>query len=353
MKKFLLPFFLFSSFSLFSFEVRVKLEEPLYIEVKGNAVLKGEKFSQEILSPWGWIKVREGKIFFRWKSWGKELEIIPKNRMFKLGKRWYPGKLKILVKDGEAIPVNILDIENYLEGVVGAEMPYYFPLEALKTQAVVSRTYALYSLNPQAPYDLTQEVSDQCYLGLSRRTHKVIEAVRETKREILTKNGKIIPAHFCACCGGYTEWAKEVWKDSPPYLCGVPDPYCRNAPVFQWSYRISWRKLGQILGRRIEGLEILEKSRSGRVKKLKIFFRNGEKIISGVELRRILGYSHLKSTLFRIVEGRFFVRFIGQGWGHGVGMCQWGAKGMAEKGYNYREILKFYFPFAEISKYEN
>ncbi len=347
MLRFLILFLL--SFTLYSASLRIRLKEDNYLAVRGEVVLKGNKKSFDYNSLRGKLEIREGEIYFLNRKWGEKLEVIPEGEIFWWGKSPFRGRLRLVVRENKILPLNIVDIEDYLRGVVGEEMPYYWPEEALKAQSVVSRTYALYHLRHYRPYDLSSTILHQKYGGIKSERETINRAVAKTRGEVLVRNGELIFSPFHACSGGFTEWGKEVWEKAPSYLIGVPDPFCENSPYSYWTYRITRRRLGEMLGVRVKRVEIVEYTPSGRVRKIKI----GDRILRGEELRKILGYSHLRSTLFRVIEGRWWIKFVGKGWGHGVGLCQWGARKMAEKGFSYQDILKFYFPYAHIEKYEN
>lgn len=250
-----------------------------------------------------------------------------------------------------------IPLETYLVGVLEKEVVGTWPIEALKAQAVASRTYALY--RKQHPrderFDVTSDTRDQVFQKKRRQSPAVVQAVLETEGETLNFNGGILQAFFHSCCGGMSEQADQVWQGitTPPLLTVHPDPFCSACPRSRWEYPISRKELEDRLrenGHPLKDgwkIEITKRDDSGRV--LEIRFPDDGISFSGAKFREILGYTKLPSTLFEITDAEDPVVFVGRGSGHGVGLCQWGAKGMADEGKTYREILQFYYPGAEIA----
>ena len=280
--------------------------------------------------------------------------------MVYIGSRWYRGSLEI--RPG-LIAVNELPIEQYLYGVVPAEMPSKWPLEALKSQAVAARTYTLAKLGDMASrgYDLKPTTDHQVYAGASKEKPETNYAIDATRGEVLTYNGRPIPAFYCSAAGGYTDGAETVWGSKPiPYLIPVPD-FDQEAPSYVWQTSIAAGSLRNLLGKlnvavgEIGGLEPLERGYSGRVKALSVRGTRGSKTVSGERFRWATG---LKSSLFNVapvVENgtvKAFA-FAGRGHGHGLGLSQWGARGMGNMGYSYMQILGHYYPGALLSQSSN
>ena len=344
-------FLLFSP--LYSLTIRVKLPEEKLLSAKGKVTIKGMGEEKNFLSPYGVLRVRDNRLIYQGIDWGKVIEFSPKENLFQWGNRKYRGLLKIYLKEGKIIPVNYLNIEDFLRGVIKGEISPSWPEETLKAQIVAARSYAVYSLSPGKLFDVTAGINDMVYGGVYWEDKRVSGAVRETEKEILVREGKVVPGYFSACCGGYTEWANWVWKKAPEYFVGVPCPFCIESPYYQWRLRISKRALSRCLDvGNIKTLEIISFTPSGRVNEIKVKGEKKEKIYKGNTFREKIGYSRLRSTFFTFRTGLFFITFSGRGWGHGVGLCQWGARKMGELGYSYREILNFYYPFAEVSTYE-
>ena len=181
-------------------------------------------------------------------------------------------------------------------------------------------------------------------------------AVRETEGELILHNGKPIFAVYSSCCGGKTEDGEQMWSGNFPYLRAVECAYCLDSPHFLWNYSVDGDRLGTALGgspfsaARVVKLEIEERSQSRRVLKLAFQTENSRQAMTGKDFRRLLGYDQLRSTNFVMAEKDGNFQFSGLGWGHGVGLCQWGTKGMAEAGKDYRSILKYYYQDVEIGK---
>ncbi|MEA3369617.1 MAG: SpoIID/LytB domain-containing protein, partial [Candidatus Ratteibacteria bacterium] len=274
-----------------------------------------------------------------------------------LGKRQYRGKIECRRQPGNSLLViNELPVEEYLYGVLKYEVSPKWPRQALKAQAIVARTFALNKVREKIneDYHLTNTVLSQVYAGFSSEDPVLTEVINETHGMVLTYQGEIIPAYYHATCGGYTESPKYVWSKSLPYLRVRRCPYCQDSPHFYWKNKLGLRRIRQAFQRagykfnRIIKLKPLGKSPSGRLKKILIYHNRGEIIVKSNDLRLIIGPDIIKSTNFRMKRVDQAIEFSGKGWGHGVGLCQWGARGMARKGYKYDKILNFYYPGTRI-----
>lgn len=252
-----------------------------------------------------------------------------------------------------------LPMEQYVAGVLSKEVPADWPLDALKAQAVATRTYAVYrTLNPRDKrFDVASDTSDQVFERRDRAAQGIVRAVTETEGEVLRADGKVFETFFHSCCGGMTETADQVWpgRHADPVLNVQEDPYCAACPPSRWEHTVSREELAGLLkdqGYAVDGdwtLEVARRDPAGRVQEV-LLKAAGRKpvVIAGARFRQILGYTNLKSTLFELQESDEGIVFAGRGAGHGVGLCQWGAKGMADAGKSYREILEFYYPGAEL-----
>ena len=274
-----------------------------------------------------------------------------------LGRRQYRGKIECRRQSPHSLLViNELPVEEYLYGVLKHEVSPKWPRQALKAQAIVARTFALNKAGEKIneDYHLTNTVLSQVYAGFSSEDPVLTEAINETRGMVLTYQGEIIPAYYHATCGGYTESPKYVWGKSLPYLQVRRCSYCHDSPHFYWKNKLGLRRITQAFQRagykfnRIIKLKPLGKSPSGRVKKILIYHKQGETIVKGNDFRLIIGPEVIKSTNFRMKKVNQAIEFSGKGWGHGVGLCQWGARGMARKGYKYDKILDFYYPGTRI-----
>lgn len=250
--------------------------------------------------------------------------------------------------------VERIELENYIIGVVGAEMPASFNLEALKAQSIVARTYAVNTINKNKR--LTDNNSTQNYKtndelksmwGNSYNTYyeKIKSAVNSTKGMYLTYNGEIIDAVYHSTSNGYTEDSVYVWGNSKPYLKSVSSDYDNTNKSFLYTMFLSYEDISNKLKNLINintEFNILERNNSGRIVSIEV---NGV-IYSGVNIRSLLG---LRSTDFDIEKTDTGINFITRGYGHGVGMSQYGANGMAKHGSNYRDILLHYYTGVSIN----
>jgi len=246
-----------------------------------------------------------------------------------------------------------LSLDEYLIGVVGGEMPASFNSEALKAQAIVARTYALNRIKEGKT--LTDTVSTQVYRdntqlkntwGSSYNTYysKIKNAVEGTKNMVLTYNGQYIDAVYHSTSNGYTVDAVDVWGKDIPYLKSVSSSYDLNASSYLRETTKELSTLSSILGLPIDTIQITKKDTHGRVQEVSV----NDKVYSGVEFRNLLG---LRSTDFDISINNGKVTFVTKGFGHGVGMSQYGANGMANAGYNYKDILLHYYQGVTLSTY--
>ena len=270
----------------------------------------------------------------------------------------YRGNLKLIVTgQGRINAVNLVDIEDYLYGVVPKEMPPNWPEEALKAQAVVSRTFARYQMDANASrdHDVSATTASQVYGGVAAGTDRTRRAVNATRGRILTFKGKPALTYFHANSGGMTEDARHVWRVAIPYLQSVSDDYSARAPGAAWSSFLSFDQIRDAMSRngiktgQVSDLETASQSPSGRAIRLKITHSAGTTVVGGNQFRTITDPAVIKSTLFKAERNSQGIRFEGRGSGHGVGLSQWGARMMAEGGSPYREILLHYYKGLELN----
>ena len=284
----------------------------------------------------------------RWQT--SQFWIEPKNGGYVyIGDRWYRGRTHLVVSNNTLSAINVVDIEQYLYSVLGAEMDSRWPQEALKAQAVAARTYALYHRERRGSniYDLGDSQSWQVYKGVETEASSTYAAVDATSGQVLTYNGELIEAVFHSSSGGHTENVEDIWQDARPYLRGVPD-YDAGTPVFQWTKTFSAAELrGLISGvGNIATLKPERTTQTGRIITMRAIGDAGERVISGDDLRYFLD---LKSSRFSVQtnNGNFVIN--GFGFGHGVGMSQWGAYNLARRGANYQQILLYYYQNANLA----
>jgi stage II sporulation protein D len=264
---------------------------------------------------------------------------------------FYRGSIEVRRDEKGLHFINELPFEKYIEGVVAAETGENWAVEALKAQAVISRTYAIYqkNLNTGKDYHITSSVLHQVYKG--DNTNEIIsQAVKETEGEILTYKGNPIEAFYHSTCRGKTELPDVVWGESYPYLKSVP---CRgeHSPYEHWQRRFRLDEIEEALGLNgIKNMRITSFTSTGRVELLRVVTEDSEIEIKAIDLRKLLGYKELPSTHFSlIIEGGDII-FEGGGYGHGVGLSQWGAQELANEGKNYKEILEYYYPGTALKK---
>ena len=262
-----------------------------------------------------------------------------------------------LVRKGKGfLVINRVDIEEYVKGVVPAEVSSTWHPEMLKAQAVAARTYALYQqmLSATREYDVVATVQDQVYRGKQGVDAGILRAVEDTRGLVVTYQDAPIYAAFSSTAAGLTEDAVNVWSKEYPYLKGVECPFDLMSPYYQWksSFKIdtleqNLRQQGFSVGT-IATITPMSFSRGGRVAKLRVLHSGGELVLRGEELRKAVGYTIIPSTQFAIESIGRDVVLSGFGAGHAVGMCQWGAKELAELGYPFSTILRYYYPGTEL-----
>jgi len=307
------------------------------------------------------IKISNPGISINSREFGSNVKIKPaENSLIKIDKKGYRGSIEILRDDKVGLLViNELDVEEYLKGVLNEEISAKWHPEAIKAQAVVARTYALYQKENRKdnPYHMEATTTDQVYGGARREDERTNKAAKDTQGIVLTYEGKLAKVFYHSISGGITEDVTDVWGgEGNNYLKSKKCDFDKDAPNYQWETEIDAVDLEMLLSRngiKVDGILSIEPvsfTSSRRVSELQIRHKNGIEKISGVNFRKIIGYETIRSTLFRIKEGEGSFIFYGKGSGHGVGLCQWGAKGMAEKGYSYIDILKYYYPGIEIKR---
>lgn len=270
----------------------------------------------------------------------------------------YRGIIECTATDKGLVVVNELPLEEYLIGLINCEISSQWPMEAIKAQAVIARSYALYQKETRknALYHLESTVLDQVYEGCDIEDSRAARGVKETEGQILSYGGAVIQAFYHSNCGGHTEAAENVWGYPLPYLQGVDCKYCLVAPSARWEQVLPLKRLEAQLknaGYPVSGLReisIVGRFRSGRISELALISAKGRLTIPAVVFRREIGYSVIKSTNFEVRQAGSDVIFSGIGSGHGVGLCQWGAKQRALDGFDYREILAYYYPGTKLEQ---
>ncbi len=289
------------------------------------------------------------------------LRIVPKDPegLVFIGNRWFRGAADVYASGGKLTGINLVDLEAYLYGVVGAEMPASWPDEALKAQAVAARTYALYHWmrRQREAFDMGDTVMWQVYKGAQAETSSVRQAVDATAGQVLTFKGSLINALYHSSAGGQTEDIKVLGKEAAPYLSAVAD-FDQSAPFFRWTQSLEAAQLLKTLALNIGDLlqvKPQEKSPNGRMLSLLFVGTSGTQVVKAADVRFKLG---LKSTFFDVLHSPNAVgsaplktvAFDGRGYGHGLGMSQWGARALAALGWDSSRILKHYYSGVEVQK---
>jgi stage II sporulation protein D len=330
------------------------------------------------LRPQGNVAVAEGNIF-----------VAPTgNTQLRYEGSAYGGRMVVRQVAGtEGVQViNVVPLEQYLEGVLPHEIgdPGPDAYAAVEAQAVAARTYAVSRIRDRRgePFDVYSGIRDQIYRGIERTNRLASGAVRETRGRVLTYKGELARTYYSATCGGHTSDIRFVWPDREPapYLRGVLDrnhdgSYCAWASNFRWQFAFSGEELGEMLRETLPAeldvdpgrvgylidVAVSESTASGRARYLEVVTTEGSFTVEGDRIRWVLAPDYrsgriLPSTMFRLEkqmqEQRVtLVRIVGGGNGHGVGMCQNGAIGMARQGYTIEMILAHYYPGTETAKW--
>lgn len=353
--------------------VLMRNDDPATIEITHNRGSLQLRFE-----PRGTSAVAEGSIY-----------ITPlKSADLTFGGTAYPGRFLVRPGQGSALQlINVLPLETYLEGVLPHEIGNPGPeaFAALQAQAITARTYALRKIEERKnqSFDVHATVADQVYRGNERMYRLTSSAVRETRGIVLGYKDELALAYYCATCGGHTSDIRRVWpqRQPAPYLYGTRDrarrqreSFCSWTKKFRWRHSFSGKQIGVVLRSTIPAefgipaddvgslvdLRVTERSASGRVRFLEIETSTDTFLVEGDRIRWVLMLDPAKgtilpSTLFNLHKtmrnGRLaFVSITGGGNGHGVGMCQNGAIGMAKKGYTYQMILSHYYPSTSLKK---
>ncbi len=274
-----------------------------------------------------------------------------------LNRRQYSGELQV-VKNGDGLTiVNTLPLEDYIVGVVRAEMPEDWPVQALRAQAIVARTYAAYQrmVNAGKAFHVVASTADQMFAGGVPASSPTWDAVRETMGEVLEWEGRLFPTFFHSASGGYTDDPRLVFVSAKiAAFKAVRDPFSAGSPNARWGLDLKLADLSETLRKNgvqvgtVTDIEVSERTPSLRAVSVTVHGTEGSARLRGTDFRRMIGYETLKSTLFAVAVDGNIAHFAGRGYGHGVGLSQWGARGMAERGYQAREIVAFYYPGATI-----
>lgn len=268
----------------------------------------------------------------------------------------YRGDIRIVKQfDNKFIVIEEIDIENFVAGVLGCEMPQAWNEEALRAQAVTVRTYVMYKkkVKRDEPYHL--DMMDLAYRGMSGENTRSSRIAKETSGIVMVYNWNIFPAYFHSTCGGHTEDAQRVFgKDGIPPLSGVACDYCSDTKYSRWSRDISKSDIEKRLRKaniyvsNISTIKAIDTDEGGHGSSVQIVSGNKSQEMNANNFRLLVGANYLYSTSFQTRNNGTSITFSGKGWGHGVGLCQYGAQAMANKGFKWSAILKYYYPKIEL-----
>ncbi len=301
-------------------------------------------------------RVRVRGLAARPREFQAPLKIVSLGGFLRVGTAQYRDELYVYSMNRECMVVNHVDLEKYVAGLLHSEMNASWSLPTLKAQAVAARTYAIYQMRDSLrPFDVNSTVKDQVYEGAQKERYRAMQAVLETRGQIVTYNGKPIKAFYHSTCGGMTESADRVWGakhgDSVRVRCG----YCERSPRFSWRFEILKseleHKLRQVLAFKgnLLFVNVLGRNNIGRADQVEVRTTRESLRVPAVKVRDLLGTRNVMSTDFSIIPDSKSVVFHGRGSGHGVGMCQYGAKRMGELGRDHKSILRHYYPRADLT----
>lgn len=332
-------------------QIRVALHKKIKnFSLKGDLSINGKRYSEAN------FRYENNKILFNNRKYS-ELVITSATPFTLSSKKFkYTGSLRIIAKKGYMRVINVVDIENYIYGVVTSESFSRWKLEALKAQAIASRTYAYYqsTVRKNWDYDVLDNTGDQVYKGLNGKSKSGVKATDATRGLILTYKNKPILSQYTANSGWRSASSKEIFGVEKHYLYGHKDEFSKKMPDGHWKNEITLQEIEQGLLKRgidigkLYDVQASSIGESGRILKVKFIGSKGEKTLqTNNSLRRIAG---LKDILTTIEKRGSTIYFVGGGFGHGVGYSQWGGQSMAKSGYKYDEILKFYYRDTELKK---
>jgi stage II sporulation protein D len=307
------------------------------------------------------------------REYATKIEIQPdQSPSIRVDGHLYRGRLRLFRRaDGLISAVNVLPIEEYLASVVDSEMPTKFPEAARQAQAIVARTYALYQVrqaDPNSVFDLLSSQRSQKYLGveyldasgrrLAGESESSRRVVKETRGVICTVRNQLFCTYYSAVCGGRTINGDEIFKDATDALKSVPCEWCRESPHYRWTTELprdvfqqratSSDNSGTKKNISIRSVRQTSLPGTGLISRFELDAGKERPSVSGIELRDRLPSGTLHSPHFQIKLEKDRVVFDGRGHGHGVGFCQWGAKGQADAGRTSAEIIRHYFSGIEL-----
>ena len=360
----LLPAFLFGNTPKTIAVYLTDVKAPYSLTIKGKYQAYNYLYESEIISALDGdleIEIIEHKLGLKIEDVGvyEKGIVFDTTEGFNLNGVDYYGDLLLVPYQGKMIPVNRLSVEDYVKGVLPHEMSPDWPIEALKAQAVAARTYAMYHIllnDGRRIFDVDNTTKYQVYNGKAKINNNITQAVESTKYEVMTYNDKVIAGYFSALCGGHTDSSLNVFGVAVPYLDGVTCNYC-NAQIKIWTNAVSYDEFNKVFAKSNikvndeTDFKVKTNPKSDKVISIDLNTSNGKKNIEGSDFRNILTPKTVPSLTFRIDKVDNGIVIIGQGSGHAVGLCQWGAYGMAQVKKDYKFILPFYYKGVVIKDY--
>lgn len=330
--------------------VRVLLADGLAeasVRVEGPHEVRTSRGRTRTAFPLAWpFRAAGGEVVAGSDAAGAWVELDPGDEVIRFAGVSYRGGLRVEAAPNGLRVINLVDLESYLRGVVPSEMKAAWPLEALKAQAVAARSYTLASLDPNDAWDVCASDECQVYRGKDAEHPRSDRAVRETAGIVISYGGAPAVAYYHADSGGVVASSAEVWGRPMPYLVSRAD-VAATSPHRGWTVGIDPAALARALA--AEGyavgtptaLSVTRHGPSGRADRALVRGSGGEITLEGAALTHVLRGAGLRSTRITSLGG---LRVRGDGWGHGVGMSQYGARALAARGYDYGRILAFYYP---------
>ncbi len=287
------------------------------------------------------------------------LSFTPEGELIRINGRPYRGRIEVFPDRGALKVVDELDLETYLAGLINYEISAKWPSDAVKTQAVIARTYALYQKRKSkgGDYHIEGSTLGQVYKGVNTEDMASLKAVNDTRGQVLIYRGALALTVYHSNAGGRTDASADVWSGEYSYLRSVRSPYDAVSPDYSWNFTMPGPVLGGLLVRggynigSPTSIKVKARTPGGRARQVRVRDSGGRVIeLEAEKFRKIIGYSSLRSTKFKVRRRGDLFEFNGKGSGHGVGLSQWGAKGMAENGYSYRQILRHYYPGTKLKR---
>lgn len=344
------------------------------------------------------LRVNQGRIFADGTDTGSRFVYAASDNVHNinhLNGAAYRGYFLVGLNDRGGLQViNYVALDDYIQGVLGGEIIASWPVEAIKAQAVAVRTYVMYKLGESRSrlYDVVNDTGDQMYIGVRGEAPNFTRAVKETSNQVMAREGKAVCAYYHSSCGGGTSDSIHVFSNDQGSLQGSQCNFCRGNPNSTWGKTLTAEVIRHRLNNngfrtgRIFSITPISRSENKRIIYLEIKHELGVSHLFASDFRRMMGYQEIKSTKFDVHPKQYvtyrqtkqmaasrglsmggtdaagtitnenleiqiptYYYFSGAGWGHGVGMCQWGARGMALEGYDYKQIVRHYYPNTELS----